>query len=75
MNSAEKIEMGRKFHPALLSRDWSAIRSLLADNATWTLPGNNLISGTAVGAGKVTARAEDCGIWRKFYAQPYSRQP
>jgi uncharacterized protein len=58
MNSTQKIEMGRKLHAALLSRDWLASRSLLADDATWTLPGNNLISGTAVGADEVTARAQ-----------------
>ena len=58
MGNEQKIEMGRKFHAALLSRDWPAIRSLLTDNVTWTLPGNNLISGTAVGADEVTQRAQ-----------------
>ncbi|MCO6000133.1 nuclear transport factor 2 family protein [Actinoallomurus rhizosphaericola] len=50
--------LGKQFHAALVARDWEAIRSLLQPDATWTLPGDNTISGTAVGADEVVERAK-----------------
>ncbi|MEU3030153.1 nuclear transport factor 2 family protein [Streptomyces incarnatus] len=50
-------DLGRRFHAALTSSDWPAIRSLLHDDATWTLPGENTISGTVVGADAMVERA------------------
>ncbi|MFF4406401.1 nuclear transport factor 2 family protein [Streptomyces sp. NPDC001404] len=50
-------ELGRRFHAALITGDWPAIRSMLHDDATWTLPGDNTISGTVVGADAVVDRA------------------
>ncbi|MFC0598550.1 nuclear transport factor 2 family protein [Streptomyces palmae] len=50
-------DLGRRFHAALVSGDWPAIRSMLHDDATWTLPGDNTISGTVVGAHAVVERA------------------
>ncbi|MFG3223898.1 nuclear transport factor 2 family protein [Kitasatospora sp. NPDC048194] len=50
-------DLGRRFHAALTAGDWAAIRSLLHDDATWTLPGDNTISGTAVGGDAVVERA------------------
>lgn len=55
--TSSNIEIGRAFHTALSAKDWTAIRALLTEDATWTLPGNNLISGKAIGADGVTARA------------------
>lgn len=49
--------LGKQFHTALTAGDWDAIRALLHDDATWTLPGDNAISGTAVGADAVVERA------------------
>ncbi len=49
--------LGHRFHQALTAGDWAAIRALLHDDATWTLPGDNTISGTAAGADAVVARA------------------
>ncbi|CAL2056235.1 MULTISPECIES: nuclear transport factor 2 family protein [Streptomyces] len=51
-------DLGRCFHAALVSGDWPAIRSMLHDDATWTLPGDNTISGTVVGANAVVERAQ-----------------
>ncbi|MFD4635449.1 nuclear transport factor 2 family protein [Streptomyces sp. NPDC058284] len=51
------LALGRSFHRALVSGDWDAIRALLHDDATWTLPGDNTISGTADGADAVVERA------------------
>lgn len=50
-------DLGRRFHAALITGDWPAIRALLHDDATWTLPGDNTISGTVVGADAVVDRA------------------
>jgi ketosteroid isomerase-like protein len=58
MTTEEKIAIGRRFHDALTARDWPAIRALLTDDAKWMLPGDNLISGKAIGADDVTARAQ-----------------
>lgn len=51
-----KIALARQFHAALVARDWTAIRFLLADHAEWTLPGSNAISGPAQGADAVVER-------------------
>lgn len=52
-----QYDIARRFHAALAARDWSAIRALLTDDAQWTLPGDNTISGTAIGADAVVDRA------------------
>lgn len=57
MDAESKIALARAFHAALGARDWAAIRSLLADQAEWTLPGENAISGAAKGAVAVVERA------------------
>jgi ketosteroid isomerase-like protein len=51
-------QLGKAFHACLAARDWDGIRALLTDDATWTLPGDNTISGTAVGADAVVERAK-----------------
>ncbi|MFG3259956.1 nuclear transport factor 2 family protein [Streptomyces sp. NPDC048172] len=55
---AAALALGRTFHKALVSADWDGIRALLHDDATWTLPGDNAISGTAEGADAVVERAQ-----------------
>ena len=51
--SAETV--ARTFHASLVTRDWAALRGLLTDDATWTLPGDNAISGRVEGADAVVA--------------------
>ncbi len=51
-------QLGKTFHACLASGDWDGIRSLLTDDATWTLPGDNTISGTVEGADAVVERAK-----------------
>ncbi|WP_394836486.1 nuclear transport factor 2 family protein [Pendulispora rubella] len=46
-------EIGRTFYESLVARDWSALRRFVRDDATWTLPGDNLISGCIVGGDAV----------------------
>ncbi|MGI5231341.1 nuclear transport factor 2 family protein [Actinoallomurus sp. CA-142502] len=50
--------LGKQFHAALTAGDWEAIRSLLHPDATWTLPGDNTVSGTVVGADAVVRHAK-----------------
>ena len=50
--------LGEQFHAALTAGDWEAIRSLLHTDATWTLPGENTVSGTVVGADAIVGRAQ-----------------
>jgi ketosteroid isomerase-like protein len=58
MNTLTPEELARAFHARLVARDWRGLRELFHDDATWTLPGDNLISGTVRGADAVVARAE-----------------
>ena len=51
-------DIAKAFQAALTSRDWPAMRALLHDDATWTLPGDNSISGTAIGGDAVVERAQ-----------------
>lgn len=55
MISAE--ELARRFHRALVAKDWEGMRELVHDEATWTLPGDNAISGRAQGVDAVIERA------------------
>lgn len=51
-------DLAKTFYASLIGRDWTGMRALFHDDATWTLPGDNAISGTAVGADAVIARAQ-----------------
>ena len=51
-------DLANAFHRALVARDWNCLRALFHDDATWTLPGDNAISGTAVGGDAVVERAK-----------------
>ncbi|MFB7630818.1 nuclear transport factor 2 family protein [Streptomyces sp. NPDC056149] len=61
LTDEEKHEIGRQFHTALSTADWDRIRALLHDDATWSLPGDNTVSGTVEGADAVVARARKIG--------------
>ncbi|MBF6334146.1 nuclear transport factor 2 family protein [Nocardia transvalensis] len=49
--------IGAQLYATLTAADWDGLRALLHNDATWTLPGDNAISGTAVGADAVVQRA------------------
>ncbi|GGA83113.1 hypothetical protein GCM10011491_08200 [Brucella endophytica] len=57
MNTMTAEELAHAFHRALVSRDWEAMRQLFHEDAIWTLPGDNEISGVATGVDAVVARA------------------
>ena len=55
MTQAETL--AHEFHGALVKRDWQSMRALFHDDAHWTLPGDNQISGRAEGIDAVIERA------------------
>lgn len=59
MKTSEEIkeQLASQFLTGLKNRDWQLMRSTLADNVTWTLPGTSLLSGPAIGADAVIKRA------------------
>ena len=55
MTQAE--DLAHAFHTALVAGDWEGLRRLFTDDATWTLPGENRISGSVEGGAAVVERA------------------
>ena len=71
MKTSEEIkeQLASQFLTGLKNRDWPLMRSALADNVTWTLPGTSLLSGPAIGADAVIKRAgqlRDFGVMLKL---------
>ncbi len=54
----EKNEVAERFLTGLRTRDADLLRSILHDDAVWSLPGNSLISGEARGIDAVIRRAQ-----------------
>jgi len=52
-NSHAQLDIARRFHAALIARDWSVICTHLTDDAHWTLPGDNMIAVPEIGADAV----------------------
>jgi uncharacterized protein len=57
INHQTQLDIARSFLAAISTCDWNAMRALLTEDAHWTLPGENTISGTANGADAVVERA------------------
>ncbi len=51
-----KILLARRLHSTLTARDWPALRGLFTDDASWTLPGDNAVSGHVEGGDAVIDR-------------------
>jgi uncharacterized protein len=58
--TAESIrkEIGEKFLIALRSHDWELMRTIMAPDVVWSLPGSSRISGEAHGVDSVIARCQ-----------------
>jgi len=54
----EKFTIGNTFLDALKNNKWDVMRSIIADDAVWTLPGTSLLSGRAAGVDAIIARAQ-----------------
>jgi hypothetical protein len=61
MTDAQKKEIALTFIHSLQQRDPILLKTVLADNAVWSLPGNNQISGEAIGADAIVARGQALG--------------
>jgi hypothetical protein len=53
-----KQEIGKKFLIALRSHDWDLMRTIMAPDIVWSLPGSSRISGEAHGVDAVIARCQ-----------------
>jgi len=54
----KKSEIANQFLTGLRTRDWDLLKSIMADDVIWNLPGNSLISGEAQGVDAVIRRAQ-----------------
>jgi ketosteroid isomerase-like protein len=53
-----KKEIGEKFLIALRSHDWELMRTIMAPDVVWSLPGSSRISGEAHGVDAVIVRCQ-----------------
>jgi uncharacterized protein len=53
-----KQQIGEKFLSALRSHDWELMRTIMAPDIVWSLPGSSRISGEARGVDAVIARCQ-----------------
>jgi ketosteroid isomerase-like protein len=58
MTASPQVDLGTAFYWALRTGDWALLREILSPDVTWSLPGENAISGTAAGIDDVIARAQ-----------------
>jgi uncharacterized protein len=61
MTDAQKKEIALTFIQSLQQRDPLLLKTVLTDNAVWSLPGASLIGGEAVGADAIVARGQFLG--------------
>jgi ketosteroid isomerase-like protein len=61
MNDAQKKEVASTFIRALQQRDPILLKTVLADDAIWSLPGTSHVGGEAVGADAIVARGQFLG--------------
>jgi ketosteroid isomerase-like protein len=54
----DKLHIANTFLTALKNNDWDTMRSILAQDASWTLPGTSILSGVAAGADAIIRRAQ-----------------
>jgi len=54
----DKLQLANTFITSLKNNDWETMHSILAADASWTLPGTSLLSGPANGAGAIIKRAQ-----------------
>ena len=61
MNDAQKKELASTFIHALQERDPVLLKTVLTDDAIWSLPGTSRVGGEAVGADAIVARGKFLG--------------
>lgn len=55
----QKLAIANIFVTALRNDDWDMMHTILAPDATWTLPGTSLLSGLASGADAIVKRVQN----------------
>jgi len=55
----QKLAIANIFVTALRNDDWDMMHTILAQDATWTLPGTSLLSGLASGADAIVKRVQN----------------
>ncbi|MDN5287909.1 MAG: nuclear transport factor 2 family protein [Mucilaginibacter sp.] len=55
----DKLLIANTFLTSLRSSDWDTMESIIAPEATWTLPGTSLLSGKATGVDAIIHRAQE----------------
>jgi ketosteroid isomerase-like protein len=55
--NSSALTIAERFLTAFQARDWEKLQGLLADDITWSMPGEGTISGTIHGAGAAVDRA------------------
>ena len=61
MNDAQKKEIASTFIRALQERDPVLLKTVLTDDAIWSLPGTSHVGGEAAGADAIVARGQFLG--------------
>ncbi|KAA2240052.1 nuclear transport factor 2 family protein [Chitinophaga agrisoli] len=54
----EKLHIANTFLTSLKNDEWDTMRSIIAPDAIWTLPGTSILSGPANGADAIIRRAQ-----------------
>jgi ketosteroid isomerase-like protein len=54
----DKLHIANTFLTALKNNEWDTMRSIIAPDAAWTLPGTSVLSGVADGADAIISRAQ-----------------
>lgn len=58
MSEEAKLNLAHQFLSSLKTKDWNLLRSLLTADCKWSLPGDSIISGEAIGIDAVVRRAQ-----------------
>jgi len=64
ITASPQVDLGTAFFWALCTKNWALLREIMSPDATWSLPGQNAISGTAAGIDDVIARAQLIGAYQ-----------
>jgi ketosteroid isomerase-like protein len=64
MIASTQVDLGTAFFWALRTKNWALLREIMSPDVTWSLPGENAISGTAAGIDDVIARAQQISTYR-----------
>jgi uncharacterized protein len=58
MTTTPQVDLGTAFHRALHTGNWALLSEIVSPEVTWTIPGDNAVSGTVAGIDDVIERAE-----------------